>query len=575
MKNKTLTLILSLLSFALLAGTDKNPCNYVVTISKTNVLCHGEATGAATVNIQGPTGPYEVEWSTGATTNTISSVEANTYFVEIIDQQGCKVVDLVSIKEPAELSISGQVADVLCNGEATGEIAITVSGGNPSSGGVYSYEWSDGSSAKDAVGLLAGAYSLTVRDANLCNASTSFTISEPDILNSESIVTAVSCFEGSDGEIETFTFGGVFPYSYAWSNGALTKDVNGLLANTYTRTITDANGCELIEDVLVPQPEPITTTMDITDVKCSSGEDGAIDLTVFGGTAPYSFVWSNSQVILGEDTEDLEDLEVDQYKVRVTDALGCTHLDSGDVIQPQVLITSIIGHNVTCYEGNDGAADFSVSGGTLPYEFKWSNGEDTEDISELTADEYNVLVTDSNGCTGFAEVNITQPNELIGDFFVTTVTCRDQQDGTIGVVVSGGTPPYTYTWSTGALDVTNLTDLDDGIYTLEIEDDSLCTKTTSVTVPVNDVACLFIPNAFSPNSDGINDTWVITNAEVYPELDIKVVNRWGRTIYTFFGTYSPWDGTYNGKIAPSDTYYYSINTNAGDPIFTGELTILK
>ncbi|MDB4264831.1 gliding motility-associated C-terminal domain-containing protein [bacterium] len=241
------------------------------------------------------------------------------------------------------------------------------------------------------------------------------------------------------------------------------------------------------------------------------------------------------------------------------------------------MVTNISFKAVTCYEGSNGEAYFSVSGGNTPYAYKWSNEEITPDILNLVAGEYSVVVADSNGCTEKATIEVTQAEELVIDYNVSIVSCKDDNDGAINIDVTGGHGEYAYSWSNGASSQ-DLNDLLGDTYTITVTDDSSCVKEVSIPVAVNPVICINIPSAFSPNGDDINDQWIITNSELYPELSLEVFNRWGTIVYHSKQGYDSenlWDGTFHGQELPSDTYYYILLTNNGDEPFTGGISIIR
>ncbi len=545
------------------------PCSFSTDIAATHVGCYGDSTGAAELTVIG-SGTYTYAWDNGETSKDVSNLPAKTYFVDVTDQTGCVVRDLVTITQPFEISLSFDVTPVQCNGEADASIDMTVNGGTPD----FLYNWSNGETGEDNDAIVAGTYAIEVTDQNFCTATDTIVITEPEEITSSNVTTNVSCNGGSDGEIELFVFGGTEPYDYSWTTGDTLVDVYNLVAGTHTVTITDDNGCQLIVPIEVTEPDEIATSFTTIDVSCDNGSDGEIDLEVNGGTSPYTFVWSNSLLILSDATEDIDSLSEDTYKVRVTDAQGCIHYDSVEISAPQVLITNVTGVNVTCYSGSDGSVDLSVSGGEEPYAYQWDNGETSQDLTNVTAGTYSVVIADSNNCTATASFEVTEPDEIVFGFDVSEVSCKDNDDGEIQAYVSGGTSPYTYSWDNG--EATSLiTDLDGGVYTLTVTDDSLCTGQASVEVTVNPQICLWVPSGFTPNDDSYNDIWNIRNSELYPSISVLVYNRWGNLVFESKGYSEEWDGTFNGKPVPSDTYYYIIDLGNGDDPFSGGVTVLR
>jgi gliding motility-associated-like protein len=310
---------------------------------------------------------------------------------------------------------------VNCFNGSDGSIDLSVSGGTQP----YTYAWSNGSINEDLSNLVAGTYTVNIIDANGCLDSVSVVVSQPlDSLSSNASVTQqVSCFGGNDGSIDLTINGGTAPYGVAWSNGAITQDISGLAAGTYTVDITDANGCTTSQTVVVQEPaQPLSLQQNTSvQVSCYGGNDGSIDITAFGGTAPYDFQWSN-----GEITEDVAGLSAGSYTVTITDANGCTLNQSFVINQPTTPLavsgTTLVGD---CINNIGGDINLIVGGGTAPYSYNWSNGATTQNLNNLPSASYTVTVTDANGCidsanfvianNSFIYVQITDPEICVGD----------------------------------------------------------------------------------------------------------------------------------------------------------------
>jgi gliding motility-associated-like protein len=296
-----------------------------------------------------------------------------------------------------------------------------------------------------------------------------------------SIVTAVNCFGDSTGAINITAAGGTSPYTYAWSSNANSEDLNNLLTGNYTVTITDTNLCVLISSQInVPQPiAPLSISHVIDDVNCFGGNDGAIDLTVNGGTAPYNYAWSN-----GQTTQDVINLITDTFNVVVTDVNNCIIHDSVIFVpQPAAsYILSTTNTDVLCYGFSTGAIDFSVTGGTLPYTYSWSNGQTTQDIDSLSVGSYEVIVTDAKGCKDSITTTLIQPlTPLLLSITKTDALCIGGTQGTIDITAVGGTAPYTYFWNNNEI-VPDIDSLNQGFYYCLVTDMHGCFDTISATI---------------------------------------------------------------------------------------------
>ena len=182
------------------------------------------------------------------------------------------------------------------------------------------------------------------------------------------------------------------------ATAATTEDISGLAAGNYTVTITDAAGATASASATVIAPPALNASTNVTNASSPGASDGAVNLTVTGGTAPYSFAWSNAAT-----TEDISGLSAGTYNVTITDANGCSTTASATVTENTSPINaSTAVTNATCAGAADGAVNLTVTGGTAPYSFAWSNGATTEDISGLSAGNYSVTITDAAGATASA-----------------------------------------------------------------------------------------------------------------------------------------------------------------------------
>ncbi|TNE49216.1 MAG: hypothetical protein EP344_18280, partial [Bacteroidetes bacterium] len=304
-------------------------------------------------------------------------------------------------ESPAACPVSITGTTVICEGEST---TLEATGS-----AFTAYLWSTGEETASitVVPSVTTTYSVTVTcpDATTATASVTVTVHSTPALSTTTV--SPLCNGGNDGSIDLTVTGGTPNYFYGWSNGNPNEDPTGLVAGTYTVLVTDANNCTATTSATITEPTAINPSASITAVTCNGGNNGAVDLTVTGGTPPYSFAWPG-----GITTEDISGLTAGTYTVTVTDDHDCTATFPATVTEPAALSFSTSITPVSCISGNNGAIDLTVSGGTSPYTYEWSNNETTEDIGSLNAGTYIVTVTDANSCTGTTSAIVTEPTAL-------------------------------------------------------------------------------------------------------------------------------------------------------------------
>jgi gliding motility-associated-like protein len=411
----------------------------------------------------------------------------------------------------------------------------------------------------------------------------------------------LSCYQSNDGSVNITVSGGFNPYSYYWTNNIgdlpyTSQNLSNIPADTYMVAITDSIGCQIFDTIVVTQPEQILPNATITNVLCHDDSTGSIVLNPTGGVGGYSYSWavvydSTHYSVMDSTENHLYNMIAGVYGVRVTDSSGCFVDEQYEIKQPaQISLSAVVVDNV-CYDAYDGSIDLTVQGGTPAYDgytYVWSEQNDsivhyydpdfvayTEDLSNLHAGTYTVTVTDLNNCQMTATYHVDQPFQgILLEGNVTDVSCKDQHDGAIDLTVTYGTPPYTYLWSNGETSE-DLEELDGGTYIVTVTDIYGCTETDTFVVNITPIECLHVYNAFSPNGDGVNDTWEIDNIYLYPNCVVKVFNQWGNTVFYSEGYQTPWDGTFNGQPLPAGTYYYIIDLGNGDKPFKGDVTIIR
>jgi len=437
-----------------------------------NIGCNGANTGSIDLTVVGGTQPYHYVYSTGDTLQDITSLVAGTYNVTVTDSVGCVATLAVTLTEATKLALTSAHIDASCNGNNDGSINISVSGGKTP----YTFGWNTGAITEDISNLKAGIYTLVVTDSVGCTSTITDTIIEASVLNITEVHINAGCFGSANGNIKVNVTGGKLPYSFKWNNGDTTQIINNLIAGIYTVTVKDSSGCmETLSLTITDSPE-LSSSAIVTDISCYGGVDGSINLTVSGGTKPFAFTWNNGAV-----TEDISNLSAGNYKVIITDSIGCVDSLEVAVNQATLLAVTETHKDIVCNGNNNGSIDLTVVGGTMPYQFKWNTGETTQNLSSLAAGSYSVDVTDAKGCKASLTISITQATSLVLTETHIESTCNGNKDGSINLTVSGGVLPYKYMWNTGDT-LEDINSLKAGVYTVTVTDSVGCAATLAVTI---------------------------------------------------------------------------------------------
>ena len=581
------------------------PAALAAAFSNTNILCNGDSTGAIDLSISGGVNPYLYSWNNGSTNEDLSNILAGNYNVIVSDSLGCTVTDSILVTQPPALSLTKTSTDLTCNGINNGTINLTINGGVPG----YIFLWSNNATTQNLDSLNAGSYSVNITDANGCNVSTSAVINQPSILALTLNATPASC--NPDGTANVAVAGGTAPYSFLWSNASTNDTITALSSGTYSVTVTDDNGCTAIDsivvsqlsgltatalitnpilcagdsalitvaanggnapytgtgtfyqlagnatftvtdsngctasvNILVTQPAPLSLTFTPSNSSCFNANDATIVALPAGGTPVYSFLWSNANI-----NDTITNLSPATYTLTVTDANGCSIIDSASVNQPSAISLSTLVSDAACFGSTSGAIDLSVAGGTPGYTFLWNNGPSSEDLNAIAAGVYSVTVTDANGCNASTSATVNEPAALALTTSSTPASCNP--DGTANVAVAGGTAPYSFLWSNASTNDT-ITALSSGTYSVTVTDDNGCTAIDSIVVS---------------QLSGLTATALITNPILCAgdSALITVAANGGNAPYTGTGTFYQLAGNATFTVTDSNGCTASVNILVTQP----------
>jgi hypothetical protein len=453
------------------------------TTGSQNVTCNGGNNGTATVtpaNAEGLSYNWAPGDPAGDGTATATGLTAGEWTCTITNACGTSTTASFTITQPNALTANTTQSNVLCNG-GTGSAIVTAAGGT----GNYSYSWApSGGNAATANNLLAGTYTVTVRDANNCSVTKDVIITQPSAaITSITSQTNVLCFGTATGTATVNATGGTGSYTYQWSpSGGTAATASNLSAGTYTVVIRDTNNCNISKTVTITQPGTLAANTTQTNVLCFGTATGGASVSVTGGSGIYSYQWSPS----GGTAAIANNLSAGTYTVTVRDANNCSITKTVTITQPTELAATTSQINAVCF-GDTGSASVSVTGGTGSYSYSWApSGGTAATANNLSAGTYTVVIRDANNCSITRNVTITQPSAaLTANTSQTNILCFGSATGTATVSTTGGTGSYTYQWSPSGGTAAAASNLSAGTYTVVIRDTNNCsiTKTVTITQP--------------------------------------------------------------------------------------------
>jgi len=469
--------------------------------------CFGESNGSVTavVTLNGVATPnpgpgYTYQWNTvpdPGNVPVLTDLPFGFYAVTVTDPSGCTAMASATLSQPAPLTVTGpntNITNATCEGAENGAVSIMATGGT-SANGTYTFSWDNGLgtviATNSQVGNLdPGQYCVTVSDDNGCLFNNCYTVNAQKVLDATPLITDASCNGIADGEIfVTGTATGaaaVLPYTFTWSqvgnppvNNNTSSQLTGLAAGDYVLTLTDSDpaGCEIIRTFTVNEPQPLVATiLEQVNETCVVGSDGSITVGVTGGTFPYTYDWSHDAALQDSIATGLTQ---NTYTVDITDANGCTGMLTANILAPTPpSIVSLLDDTVSCPEDTDGSLTVNAAPGGAPIAgYAWTGGGVTQTINNLAPGTYFVTVTAEDGCSIVDTAQVLAPLPLTLDSTSLRLPdCPGDGNGRITVFASGGTLPYTYTWSTTNVPGTlnPLPGLTAGSYSVTVTDANGC-----------------------------------------------------------------------------------------------------
>ena len=561
-----------------------------------NVSCHDSATGSVYLGVIGGTSPYGFRWSNGDSTQDLTNLVAGTYNVTVTDAKGCNSYSGTTVAQPLALFINvASYHNLLCFNDSTGSIETAASGGTPP----YAFSWSNSSTYQNIYALQQGTYALTVLDANGCVDTLSQSLSQPTQLVPTISGINVTCGSTSKGAISFTLTGGTPPYAYEWNNGSSSQNLANIGGGTYLVNAHDAHGCSVFDSITITgAASPIVANLASVNPTCHGTSTGTIIAVVTGGIEPFTYTWSTTPA---HTTAAINNLTAGTYTLTVTDALSCSVVVTDTLSQTDSLAVNASVNGAKCFNTSSGSVVANTSGGVQPFTYLVNGVQQASDtFSNLNAGNYSVLVLDANGCRATSSFVVASPSAFSVKLSVTEQSILTNMQTQLIATPTSNSAVIGYIWSPiveNGADIFSYGNCTDTVncstpyvkppftttFTVQMMNADSCIASDTVTVNVTNQPVSFIPTAFTPNNDGLNDRFqfAILGANT---VEVSIYNRWGQKLYynanqtnSVTGT-DGWDGTISGKPAPEDTYAYQIKvTYFDDTVKTiaGTVTLMR
>lgn len=546
-------------------------------VIKVNETCNGKGEGSIALVISGGYPPYIFNWSNGVTDSLLTNLHKGIYWCTITDQSGCGLVTpkySLDYNSSINFAINALMRPT-CGNKNDGAIDISVNANEE----IYKYLWNTGDTIQDLSGLNAGKYNVTITDTFHCifvsdtidlYANTAFNIATLHLVNP-------SCEGFKNGSIEIKPFGGTPPFTYLWNNSNTTETMLNLTEGNYFCTVTDGQNCvEVFGPVVLKDPKQLKVNFNYLDnVTCIGQENGNIELSVSGGTFPYSYLWtkeSDGDFVSLDD--DIYNLSAGYYDLRVTDDNGCQiFIDSVEIKTLDSLSIALNQLNPSkCSNSTEGYISIIPTGGYRNYHFYWSTGIQQQDfIDSLTAGLYSVTVTDDLGCKSVLNnidvKNLNIPlNVTISQ--IDTIRCFGDKSAGILAIVDSKNPPFDFNWNSGIKKLSNepndtIDGLGNGDYNVTVTDNSGCVG-TSIYLNLSQPSALNLKSAIVKQIDCFGDS--NGSIDLSPEGGVPPYKyNWNV------------DSIYTKKLSKLDIgkYYATITDQNGCSVTTDTIMIVQ
>lgn len=555
------------------------------TISVTNVSCFGGNDGTILLAPFIGKSPFSFTLSGGSPTSSPSfgTLIAGSYTIQIKDANGCTLDTSASVSQPTKLALNLTLKSPSCNGYADG--SITAIGSEGTAPYTYAIDTKAYGSSPVFSSLISKTYTIHIKDAKGCIKDSVVTLSQPEAIVIGVKIQSPLCNGDANGTVLVSANGGTPGYQYSFDASALQTDplLINFKAGNYVVKITDANGCIKDSNISISEPSKLRVGSIVSiNPTCENYADGSILISGTGATKPYTYAIESNNY----SSKNLFDkLKEGSYLLHIKDSNNCTIDTTIKLVgYPKIKLDSSLSIATQCFGSSDGALQLFASGGNPPLRYTLEKTFDTFRIAsykDLKSSNYIITVIDTTNCFKDFNVFVRQPDKIVIKTDIVNNDCTDiDTNGKITAIVSGGTAPYTYRWSTSNSVDSFIANLPNGVYTLKVRDEHQCIDSTTAEVMYDNCCTPSIPNAFTPNNDGKNDVFKLIYKGDIVLKELSIYNRYGQRVFSTNNINQGWDGTFNGKDEDLGVYYYMLRIICGnlknkEVFLKGDVTLIR
>lgn len=548
----------------------------IILAQKVKSIC-GNSNGSITVSAIGLNPPFTFQWFNPSVSGpTLDSIPAGFYQVTVTDSLGCQGTNIFQLQDTLNVISTIDSQSTAC-GLPNGSASITATNGL----GPYTYLWMpSGQTNSTATNLAAGIYTCITTASNGCSSTNVVNIASSLPTQNQISASNANC-DTSNGKILLLNVSNAtLPITYLWSHAGLGPNQYGLAPGIYWVQTTDSLGCKASDTIHIgADGTPRLEIVSYTPPNCNGDSSGSVTLSGTLGVGPYKYSING---FFNQSIATLTNVPGGTYPIYIKDANGCVNDTVVTFAQPTPILFTFTTDTLVCKKDINATITFQASGGAPPYSYSFNgnNNGPKQQYDNLGEGTYTIVVTDSNTCEKQFTIEVVGPTEpLQASFDVKNVPCYEDSTGAAEAIIVGGWPPYSFVYDNPAYTSLMLTNLDVSLGTIYITDARGCETSARFKVTDNYCCTIVVPNAFTPNNDGLNDKLnLVTRSEFY-DFKIIIYNRWGQKVFESADYATSWNGFLQSTPCDMGTYFYYLEYTCAESKQRkkerGDITLIK